>query len=161
MRPTLYIQAKIWLALRGRSQHTSLSSQVGHPWGTKEKRTTVVLLCKTERVRDFETASPKQNVFNQPPFSPWQSSGSYGEEEVERFSEPEQMDDTEETKSVDTIGLMHIWRPRLWYNAQGLHRFKSHVVPALRAGSGYNYSSLPKKLSPTDVHLQRKTSFLQ
>lgn len=60
--------------------------------------------------------------------------------------------DTSKQGLQDIVGPMPIWTHRDWQYTQGMNKSKS----ALRGRSGHKVTSLTKKLTLIDNHLQRK-----
>jgi hypothetical protein len=71
----------------------------------------------------------------------------------------ERMEDMKETRpSRHNRTDVHVNPQRLWQDAQGLCKCKSKPdgISVLRKGNGHDLQSLTRKLSATDIHLQRK-----
>lgn len=69
------------------------------------------------------------------------------------------MEDMKETRpSRHNRTDVHVNPQRLWQDAQGLCKCKSKPdgISVLRKGNGHDLQSLTRKLSATDIHLQRK-----
>lgn len=80
---------------------------------------------------------------------PSPGSGSSEEEEAERWQEPSEIEDTKEAVSSDTrLTLRKSQAVPAWSKSVG--------IPVLRGRTQHELPSLAKKLSLTDIHLQKE-----